>query len=281
MNSIELNTEQTRKLQLEILDLLVEFDRICRINHIRYFLSCGTLLGAVRHHGFIPWDDDADVEMLREDYEKFVTVCNEDIQKDKFFFQDSSTDSEYSWTYGKLRKRGTRYIRPGQSHLKQKDGICIDIFILDNISASTKIQRFMELSTRVCRKILWSKVGALRATCAWQRMLYKLLCIFPHNCILTIYFYIVEWYRDKPTGWLGFFNTEVRTKRGYAFSSCWYENSKECMFEGHGFYIPNGYDKILYLKYGDYMTFPPVEERRGSSPAEYIRFSDGLEINGG
>ena len=69
-----LHEEPTKKLQEEILDLLVEFDRVCRKNHIEYSLACGTLLGAVRHHGFIPWDNDADVELTREEYEKFVLL---------------------------------------------------------------------------------------------------------------------------------------------------------------------------------------------------------------
>ena len=84
---IHLDQENLRKLQLIELELLIEFDRICRKNNIRYTLTGGTLLGAVRHGGFIPWDDDADVSMLRREYEKFKKVCEIELD-DKYYFQD-------------------------------------------------------------------------------------------------------------------------------------------------------------------------------------------------
>ena len=268
----------TRKLQLEILDLLVEFDRICREANIRYFVSCGTLLGAIRHHGFIPWDNDADVEMLREDYEKFSEVCPKLIQNDKFFFQDSTTDSNYNWPYGKLRKKGTRYVRPGQGGLKQKDGICIDIFVLDDMAPSYPIQCLQYQLTCLCRKILWASVGAKLVDSVLGRFVFGILQHVPRNFALGWYHDVVGWYRGKDTGWLGFFNTGRSSARSYAYLSEWYRESLDCEFEGYHFSIPNGYDEILRVKYQNYMELPPEEKRKGTSGACYILFSDGVEF---
>ena len=83
-----LSGKKLRILQLTELELLLEFDRICRKNGIRYTIIGGTLLGAVRHKGFVPWDDDADVALLRSDYDAFVKALDEDLDKERFYFQD-------------------------------------------------------------------------------------------------------------------------------------------------------------------------------------------------
>ena len=113
----ELSPEQFRKMQLIELEMLVEFDRVCRDNHIDYVLFGGSLLGAVRHKGYIPWDDDADIGMLREDYNRFKKHMKE-MNPEICYFQDHETDPEYRWSYGKLRRTGSKYIRVGQEHLK-------------------------------------------------------------------------------------------------------------------------------------------------------------------
>lgn len=97
-----LNSEEHRKLQLIELELLEEVDRICDKYNIQYILDSGSLLGAVRHKGFIPWDDDADISMTRSEYEKFCKVCTEELKGSNFFFQNDNTDKYYRWGYGKL-----------------------------------------------------------------------------------------------------------------------------------------------------------------------------------
>ena len=119
----EIKGEAFRKMQLTELDMLVEFDKVCRKYNINYVLFGGSLLGAVRHQGYIPWDDDADIGMLREDYETFKRHKDE-MNPNICFFQDHDTDHEYRWGYGKLRRTGSTYVRVGQEHLKCKTGIC-------------------------------------------------------------------------------------------------------------------------------------------------------------
>lgn len=272
-----LHEEPTKKLQEEILDLLVEFDRVCRKNHIEYSLACGTLLGAVRHHGFIPWDNDADVELTREEYEKFVRIGQDDLQKDRFFFQDSSTDPGYKWPYGKLRKKNTHYVRPGQSDLKQQDGICIDVFILDPTSDAAPIRWLQYWGTWLCRKVLYSAVGMHSMKHFWDRWGFRLLHHISDHTAQKWFQQIVHWYRGGKTGWLGFFDTSCHPRYSFAFRASWYAERMDAVFEGHTFRIPAGYDAILRNKYQDYMVLPPVEKRVGSSGAEYILFSDGTE----
>lgn len=100
-----LTDSELRQVQLIQLEMLKEVDRICRLCNIRYNIIAGTLLGAVRHKGYIPWDDDADVAFLREEYEKFRTACEKELDHSRFYFQDHRNTTGYRWGYGKLKKR--------------------------------------------------------------------------------------------------------------------------------------------------------------------------------
>lgn len=153
-----LSPEELRRMQLLMLDMLVEFDRVCRKHDIRYIITGGTLLGAVRHKGFIPWDDDADIGMLRQDYERFKKISSE-LNPEICWFQDHDTEPEYRWGYGKLRRTGTTYVRAGQEHLKFKTGVFVDVFPMDDIPITTPGQMLHDFYCFCLRKILYSEVG--------------------------------------------------------------------------------------------------------------------------
>lgn len=91
------------------------------------------MLGAVRHGGYIPWDDDADVALLREEYEKFREACKTELDTSRFYFQDHRNTKGYRWGYGKLRRKNTLFLREHQEHMPYKQGIFIDIFPLDSV----------------------------------------------------------------------------------------------------------------------------------------------------
>lgn len=281
MQPIQLTEGQLRKLQVEMLAVLVEFDRICKKHGIRYFLSGGTLLGAVRHKGFIPWDDDIDVEMLREDYERFCLVCSQELRNSAFFFQDWHTDAHYCWTYGKLRKKGTAYVRAGQEHLRQRTGICMDIFALDAMEKKYIPMRICEIVTKACRKVLWARVGFKVERVWWKRMFYAVLRHVPRQWTLIVFELAAKAFQGgQDAAFLVFNSMDSRSERGYLQPAEWFAKSVEVEFEGKRFSAPIGYEQVLRFWYGEYWKYPPPEERIPHTTASYIRFSDQMELKG-
>lgn len=118
-----------RKVQLEQLCIAKEIKRVCDENGIQYFLDAGTLLGAVRHHGFIPWDDDLDIGMKRDEYERFCKIAPKALHKE-FYWQEWRNDKEYALPFGKVRKRNTIYIEE-RSHILTENGFYVDVFPYD------------------------------------------------------------------------------------------------------------------------------------------------------
>lgn len=119
-----------RQLQMTELEILDEFVRICEENNLHYYLVGGTLLGAVRHHGFIPWDDDIDVAMFRKDYDRFAEIAPQKLHP-QYFYQCPDTDPYYFLTYAKIRKNGTEVYEERFRNAKFHKGVFIDIFPLD------------------------------------------------------------------------------------------------------------------------------------------------------
>ena len=130
MQEIIMTDPRLRKLQLCELDIFSEFIRICEKHNLEYRVMAGTLLGAVRHKGFIPWDDDIDVVMMREDYDRFAEICKDELNP-AYFYQNSETDPYYFLTYAKLRKRETEVYEERFRNSKFHKGVFIDIFPLD------------------------------------------------------------------------------------------------------------------------------------------------------
>lgn len=283
--AVVLDAAHLRKLQRELLEIYIEFDRICRAANIPYVMSGGTLLGAVRHKGFIPWDDDMDVELLRPHYDRFCQVVDDVIDHDHFFFQHSGNDAEYRWVYGKLRRKGTTYVRLGQSAMKQQTGLCIDVFPLDEGYADWW-QPIANGGCYFCRKILWSPVGAVHCDCAGKRLLFRALSLIPRNWALTWHRRLAVRAADLPgkTGprYIMFQSDGDISGKRYRYRREWFENTVEMEFEGCKFLAPSGYDGVLRVNYGDsYMEIPPPADRHGNAYAERIRFSDGEELCAG
>ena len=122
-----LTNKEIQQIQKVELEMLIEFDRICRKYDITYSIDGGTLLGAIRHGGFIPWDDDADVIMNRSEYEKFLKVVDEELDNSRFYFQDVNRTIGYRWGYGKLRRKYTKFIRLNQEFMPYEQGVFMEI----------------------------------------------------------------------------------------------------------------------------------------------------------
>lgn len=270
--------EDFRKLQLLELDLLMELDRVCRKNDITYQIWAGTQLGAVRHKGFIPWDDDADIVMLREEYEKFKKVADQ-LNPQICFFQDHDNDPEYRWQYGKLRRTGTRYIRLGQEHIKCKTGVFIDVFPLDDVPLSILGQILQDFHCFILRKILWSEVGKYNEI-GVAKIIYWLLSLIPTDFV----FKQINWYAMKSKNETP---NRVRTlcytaigklyykhplKERYGMPKEWFKKTKTFEFEGEYFVGLESYDEYLRFSYGDYMKLPPLEKRAQHAPVSDYDF---------
>lgn len=275
-----LTGEEFRKMQLLQLDLLVEFDRLCRKHSINYVIIAGTMLGAVRHKGFIPWDDDADIALLREDYEKFKMVCHE-MNPDIGFFQDHTTDSQYRWGYAKLRRTGTKYIRLGQEHMKNKTGICIDVFPLDDVPQTLIGQMFQDLYCFCCRKILWSEVGKINKS-GFVRIWYRMLSRIPTKTVfkwLSVYTNRSRNSRPNKVRILCFtsvgkFYYRHKLKDRYGMPKGWFFERAEYEFEGKMLYGSKDYDGVLTYWFNDYMTLPPIDKREQHAPVSVIDFGN-------
>ena len=280
-----LTPKEFRRLQLVGLEILTEVDRVCRKHNINYVIFCGTLLGAVRHKGYIPWDDDADVAMLREDYEKFKSVLC-DLNPDICFLQDHETDPEYRWGYSKVRRTGTTYIRLGQEHLKNKTGIFIDIFPLDDVPKSIPGQMIQDFFCYFCRKVLWSEVGKYQEK-GIKKMWFSLISnISPNTIYKWLGYYIKKSNNSTPNrvrnllfpsiGKL-YIHNPINVR--YGMPKNWFLERIEYDFEGHKFYGTKDYDSILNYTYDDYMTLPPVEKRLQHAPVSYIDFGDTPKVD--
>ena len=138
-----ISNKDLRKAQLLMLKILKEVHKICEENNIKYFLSDGTLIGAIRHQGFIPWDDDLDIGMLREDYEKFCKIAPQ-ILSENFILQNFQTDKGYGLQFGKVILKNTVWIeKVAKNTNRQWSGIYIDIFPYDNITENKKMQKLI------------------------------------------------------------------------------------------------------------------------------------------
>ena len=270
---IELSGEELRKLQLIELEMLKEVDRICRKNSIHYSLDGGTLLGAVRHRGFIPWDDDLDVMFLHDEYEKFYEACKTDLDTSRFFFQDYRTDPGYRWGYGKMRRLGTEYIKAGQEKLKQKTGICIDIFDFENMPDGEKKRKSFVRKMFCIRKTLYSALGRTNEKSLIMRAWYSILYCIPSSFVHRLKNSITSNYNNKESENVLCMMWPVKNFP-YGFPRSLFSNYVDLEFEGMKAMAIQGYDDYLTMKYGEYMKLPPENQRKGVMNAVEYRLID-------
>lgn len=272
---IDLTPEQLRQLQLNELEMMVEVDRICRKHNIQYSLDGGTLIGAVRHHGFIPWDDDVDMIFTRSEYAKFYRACKKDLDKNRFFLQEYRTDPGYRWGYAKLRRKDTEYIRVNQRELAQKTGVCIDLFVTDHMPDTYLLRRAYYFANFCIRKILYSELGRLTGKNAFTRGWYNLLYQIPKEMAFKWRNVMAGLCNRKPTKlYSHLLFPYVKKSSKYGMPAECFGEYIEIKFEGLDFFVFKDYDKYLRVAYGDYMQLPPPEKRVGCADACEIALLD-------
>ena len=270
-------------MQLLMLDMLVELDRVCRKHDIPYVITSGTLLGAVRHKGFIPWDGDADVAMLREDYERFKKLSSE-LKPEICWFQDHDTDPEYRWGYGKLLRTGTTYVRLGREHLKCKAGVFVDVFPMDDVPLSLPGQMLQDFYCFCLRRVLYSEVDKYGH--GKGKPVYSMLSHIPVSFAFRGLEKMAKKSRnDSPNlvrvlslnavGKLFRINAlyhKSDLKSRYGMPKAWFTERAEYEFEGKKLYGTKDSDAFLFYSYGDYMTPPPEEKRVFRTPLVEYHF---------
>ncbi|MGI6091329.1 MAG: LicD family protein [Saccharofermentanales bacterium] len=271
---------QLKELQAVALEILLEFDKLCRNKDIPYFLDCGTVLGAVRHGGFIPWDDDIDVGMLRKDYERFLAIAQHELPE--FLVLQNYQTEKAPFVFSKIRKKNTTYLQFNLRNLPISRGIFIDILPYDflpedtneawlHIKKCNRIQRLFYLRMIPDRvippngKISWYLKAMVR------RIVHYVLHIFSSEKIVTK---MEEAFKAHPE------SSKITCHfHGENFIDI-YDYSeifplKEIVFEGHSFPAPRLTHEFLTKLYGDYMQPPPIDQRVWHLP---IKISTDREI---
>ncbi len=263
--------EKLKKTELEILDA---FDKVCRENNLTYFLFGGTLLGAVRHGGFIPWDDDIDVVMPREDLNRLSKIANE-VFGDKYYLQMSEDDAAYPMMQAKLRKNGTVFEESVGCDVKSHKGIFIDIFPLDKLDAVN-----MEKAEKRCKKAkLLTSIITYKS--GYKSGMKKKTKLFAHIYALQGIKRIKEKRLKLMTKDNGSKNVNTvcviasnyNWKKQLVDENVYFPPSK-VVFEGKEYMAPNNIEAYLTSVYGDYMKLPPVEKRVTRHPIVNLEFGE-------
>ena len=259
--------------QQALLVLLQEFDRVCRKLDIAYYLFAGTLLGAVRHEGFIPWDDDLDVVMLRADYTRFLKEAPAELDREKFYLQGEFSQ-HWPMFFSKLRLNGTTCLekyRPRDPKIHQ--GVYMDIFPCDNAYAGGLGMKLQFL----CSKVVIAK-GLYRegyVTDSFRKKAFMQLCrLLP----MKPFHRIVR--GPKKTGKNVHVFLGGASRYGKSHFPAAVFGQAERSFAGGSYAVPQGYDCLLKVLYGDYMTLPPVEERKCKQHAILVDLNNSWEHYG-
>lgn len=254
---------EVKEIQEIALNILVYIDKICKENKLNYFLSDGTLLGAVRHGGYIPWDDDVDIWMSREDYLKFMEIVNK--QDSHFKVIDRTNTKDYIYGFGKVID--TRTLLLEKAHKKCKMGIYVDIFTYSGVPGNEpkdyknyvkwcvflNKQRYPAFRTykEVCKG---HKDGNVRRFFTWS-----IRKIVGGKNILRMMDYFGFKYSPENTKYVSCLTSGYKEKDIMPKEII--EETVDIEFEGRIFKAPVGYKKYLEIEYGDYMTLPPEEQR--------------------
>lgn len=244
-----------RSLQLCELDILKEVDRICKSHNISYSLAFGTALGAVRHKGFIPWDDDIDICMHASDYLKFREICKTEL-KPPLFYQDWSSDHYYFLQWAKIRNSDTTSLPRTFVNYPSNWGVCIDIFPLYPVK-KPNMTRWLKLKI-MCLSLFSSKVTGQFTNPAWNNENQRVRHIPAWVCSFLKKAIFKSMIRPRKSDYqLHFTNISDYS----IFPSQWLGSTTDVDFEDVKLPIMTGWDDYLTRKYGDYMQIPKGTDR--------------------
>lgn len=241
---------QLRKAQLRMLDILIEVDKICKKHNITYWIDYGTLLGAVRHGGFIPWDDDLDICMMEEDYDRFIVLAPKELSE-QFVMQNLKTEKYFPLSFTKIVDKNSKTVDVTNpySHSKRKyQGLWIDVFPI--IKGDIRLRRWIEpIYGRCFRRVHHYEP-------------------FGISVAVSFLLYPVIWLLKQFMVFLCNLCNDDKRMNDFSITICQiqkhksdYLPTKEIKFENVIVPIPNHAEKVLTDYYGDYMKIPPEEKR--------------------
>lgn len=248
--------DERKQIQL---GMLIEIDRFCREHNIKYMLAYGTLIGAVRHKGYIPWDDDVDISMPLEDMLRFKNEFKSDTLK----YCDVDTEKHFPYHFSRIAYKST-YLREGL--IGKSHGVCIDLYPMIEVSSSKeKNNAIIERLLPVFRK--------RKQMMKWRS---RVMRILPVHSIMGFEF-IVRQYRDMTFKLLsekngGAFHCIAGSPYEFeanTFDFNPFDKMIELEFEGHKFMVPEEYHRFLSYYYGDYMQLPPEDQRHPYHADDY------------
>ncbi|MFM7189070.1 MAG: phosphorylcholine transferase LicD [Armatimonadota bacterium] len=256
-------------------DLLVEFDTVCRQNGLRYQLAAGTLLGAIRHGDIIPWDDDVDVIMPRDDYEQLMSIGQNVFSKD-LFLQTRKSDLTYKSLFARLRRNDSE-LRFSWDRSDTHNGIFIDIFPMDFVSPNSirgHLQRLLIAALRIGERVAYyipddKTSEGIRMSRISKRIISKFFTLVPLDGYLSMIEVVMAWYRSQNTGHVAcltqltpsqLLNAERIRPASELIDCC------RVPLRGNLFHAPTEYDVTLTRLYGNYMELPPVSQRVNPHP---------------
>ena len=259
-NMTEKELSRVHELELVIAE---EIKRICTKHHISYFMIAGTLLGAVRHGGFIPWDEDMDFGMTRKNYEHFVRACRKDLDNTRFFLQTMDTDPGYTDAFAKIRLRGTVFTEALAKDSKAMSGIFVDIFPFDHVPRNRFLEKLHERERYLWKNILAVKLGygnGAKRSFPLRAALFAISRLLPADFIRARKKIAFTRYNKRPASRL------VTAEGSYRYMKekipvRYIRNLIMMPFMDTEFPAFAEFELYLRAMYGDYMKLPPEDQR--------------------
>lgn len=251
------NLKEIEKVQQKSLEMLKLFIDVCEKLNLKYYLIAGTLLGAVRHNGFIPWDDDVDVGMPREDYEKFLEKAQE-LLPENYFVQTCFTDPEFPANFAKIRNSNTTFIETSVKNCKINHGVYIDIFPLDWNAPSGKDLKKFNFKNFYYKMAIAKKFYVKGFVRKLKLIAVNVITLFtPSSKALKKRDNLLK--SNKKSKYLANYCGAWGVKE--ITPAEWYGEGIEMEFEGIKAIVPSNYKAWLTQVYGNYMQLPPIEKR--------------------
>lgn len=277
VSKIIYSDSQLKKLKQTELDILSEIIRIVTKHNIQYFTVGGTTLGAIRHNGFIPWDDDIDIGMLRKDYNRFLSVAEKELNG-KYYLLNFNKNKNFPSYFTKVFKKGTKFVEEESRKLKYEKGIFVDIFPFDNLPNDDKQRKKYEhkiyrLNQLFKSKILW-KIS--NVSVSDRSLVKKIIRVVLHLLLIPVSRRFLYKKLDKAMTKYNDINCLFVSSAGQKYHENLLTNlipTKPHKFEYLEVMVPNDFDAVLKNQYGDYMKLPPVERRKTHLPVE-LDFGD-------